>query len=283
MMLDYLVENMRDDALRTEELLDLLEVATKLEVVREFLRTKDVPHSAGSWKLMREKLNAYLSDGSITIGELVQLLTLAEECGDQHIFLYFCSKATAAELLDRGRVNPILQRKGLTHLLTTPEIRSLPEQPTIVDVRWATDGVDQSLTIKEVESHTRRKLLKNTVFKNHYYRIYTNEQVRAVNVAKLHRNGLLEIRVQSRDNTTKYDADVLRFFRQIGDIFPMSEFKEISLTKAKDTMWSKRAELGHLLRYTNASICDEEGNTLSCRTAFPEDRRISLIRTSEDG
>lgn len=257
---------MRDDVLKTEELLDLLEAATKLDVVREFLRTKSVPHSAGSWKAMREKLNTYLGEGAVTVPELVKLLTLAEECGDQHIFLYFCSKEIAAELLDRNRVHAVLDRKKLSHLLARPDIRTLPEVPTIVDVRWDTAGVDVSLTIKEVETHTRRKLVKNTVHKKHYYRIYTNEQVRAVNVAKLHRSGILEVRVQSRDNTTKYDADVLRLFRQIGEFFPMSEFNEISLTKAKDTMWAKRAELGHLLRYTNASICDEEGNILSAAT-----------------
>ena len=257
---------MRDDAPKIEELLDLLETATNLGVVREFLRTKSVSHSAGSWKAMRQKLLEYLSDGSVSVKDLIQLLTEAEECGDQHIFLYVCSKADAEEMLDRAYVNKVLASKEITHLLETPEIRSLPEEPSIVDVRWDVAGVDKSLTIKEVETHTRRKLVKNTVFKKHFYKIYSDEEVRAVNVAKLHRNGLLEIRVQSRDNTTKYDRDVLRFFRQIGQFFPLSKFSEVSLTKAKDVMWARRAELGHLLRYTNASICDEGGNTLSAAT-----------------
>ncbi len=99
-----------------------------------------------------------------------------------------------------------------------------------------------------------------------FIKIYSDVQVRAINVAKLHRSGVLELRIQSRDNTTKYDGDLNRFMRLINQFFPATRFGETSLSTAKDTMWARREELRDLIRYTDASVIDEQGNRVRALT-----------------
>ena len=59
-----------------------LQSVTSLSVVSEFLKSKGVPHSAGSWEEMHEKRIApSLHSKKITLPELVHLLGEAEELG----------------------------------------------------------------------------------------------------------------------------------------------------------------------------------------------------------
>jgi len=259
------------DKAKQESLINLIESATSLDVVKEFLRSKNLSHTAGSWQEMREaRLQRHLNDDKLTTIDLLKLLTGAEECGAQHVFLYQGDKKRAGELIDRARVGEILKNRDLERLLREADVETMPEVPTIVDVRWETAGVDSSLIIKEVEARNKRVFLGTETKDNRFYKIYTDEPVRAVNVAKLHRDGFLEIRLQARNNTTKYDTDLSRFHRQIESFIPWTEFAEISLDTAKDTMWIKREELSDLLRYTDASVCDQDGNVVHAYTGSPK-------------
>lgn len=252
---------------RIETVLSLLEEATSLEVVREFLRKKGLHHTAGSWKDMREKrLVPYLTDFKITLEELIELLTSAEECGDQHIFLYHCRPDDAIDMMDRARTRATLRSNGLEHLVEGPDVQRMPATPTIVEVRWESADVDLSMIIKVAEVRTKRTLERERSMHGKFIKIYSDEQVRAINVAKLHRTGLLELRIQSRDNTTKYDGDLNRFIRLINQFMPTARFGDTSLSKAKDTMWAQREELGDLIRYTDASVIDEQGNRIKAAT-----------------
>jgi hypothetical protein len=251
----------------TETVLTLLAEATSLEVVSDFLRTKDLPHSAGSWKDMREKrLLPYLNDFKISLSELVELVSSAEESGDQHIFLFHCRPQDAIEMMDRAATEARLRSSGLEHLIVGPDLNRMPETPTIVEVRWESADVDLSMVIKVAEVRTKRILERERTMYGKFIRIYSDVQVRAVNVAKLHRAGFLELRVQSHDNTTKYDADLGRFIRLINQFFPSARFGDMSLSKAKDTMWARRVELEDLIKYTDASVIDEQGNKIKAAT-----------------
>jgi hypothetical protein len=259
---------MPDDHInRTEAVLDLLADATSLEVVSDFLRKKGLRHSAGSWKDMREKrLQVYLDDFSISLDELVQLVSSAEESGDQHVFLFQGNADHAVQMMDRDTAHARLRAAGLEHLINGPDMERTPATPTIVEVRWEAAEVDLNMVIKVAEVRTKRILERERTINGKYVKIYSDKKVRAVNVAKLHRSGLLELRIQSHDNSNKYDGDLTRFMRIINSFIPSARFTEISLSKAKDTMWAKREELRELIRYTDASVIDEQGNRIQAAT-----------------
>jgi hypothetical protein len=252
---------------KTENILRLLEQVTSLSVVSEFLKSKGLTYSAGSWDDMREKrLLPAILDDLITNSDLINLLRSSEECGKQHVFLYHCSRDNALEFMDRGRAAANLRRKGLDHLLVEADILLEPDSPSIVDVRWETAVADISFLVKEVETREQRKFSRIEIVGEYLHKIYEYKRQRAVNVAKLHRDGLLEIRIASHKNTSKYDGDIIRFFNQIQDFLPLNRFEEISLTKAKDYFWENREDLKDLIRYTEATLCNGEGNYLSANT-----------------
>lgn len=247
--------------------LDLLQEATSKEVVQEFLRKKGLRFS-GTWPELREKrLIPYLQDYTITLEELIDLVSRSEECGDQHIFLFHCTPADAAAMMDRARIEASLRSQNLAHLIGGRDIGRTPSTPTVVEVRFEPGAqADSALVIKVAEVRTRRKLERARAIFGKYVKVYSDEQVRAVNVAKLHRAGFLELRIQSRDNTNKYDGDLTRFIRQINQFFPFSTFGDTSLTKAKDVMWERREELKELIRYTDACVVDVYGNQVKAVT-----------------
>lgn len=250
-----------------DNVIDLLEGATSLEVVREFLRKKELHFTAGSWKEMRERrLIPYLADFKISLDELIKLVTLAEECGDQHIFLFQCKPVDAIEIMDRSRVHATLRANNLAHLINGPDVHRMPDSPSIVEIRWESAEVDLNMVVKIAEVRTKRTLERERSMHGKFIKIYSDEPIRAVNVAKLHRSGLLELRIQSNDNMTKYDGDLNRFIRLIAQFIPISYFGDISISKAKDTMWGRRETLKELIRYTDASVIDEQGNRIKAAT-----------------
>jgi hypothetical protein len=254
----------RDNQILT--VLDLLQEATSKEVVQDFLRKKGL-HYSGTWPELREKrLIPYLNDFQISLGELVELLGSAEENGDQHIFLFHCRPEDAVAMMGRAVVQAALRSTELEHLIDGPDMQRTPATPTIVEVRWESADVDLNMVIKVAEVRTRRTLQRERVMNGKFIRIYSDVQVRAVNVAKLHRTGILELRIQSHDNTTKYDGDLGRFIRLINQFFPIARFGDMSLSKAKDTMWARREELRDLIKFTDASVIDEQGNRIRAAT-----------------
>lgn len=251
----------------TQRILELLEETTSLRVVSEYLRSRNLPHSAGKWSDMREKrLLRYLDSGQITAANLVDLLSAVEESGGQHIFLFQSTPEVAADIMNRARVSDVLHRRGLQRLLSEPDVLLQPDAPQIVDVRWDSADVDLSLTVKEVEVRTYRKHLEDKVDGDRFYRVYTNERQRAVNLAKLHRNGLLEIRIALHAGS-QYKSDVDRFIVHLAEILPFAGFSEVALDTAKTKLLADRAADNRVVRYTNATVCDGEGNLMQAITA----------------
>jgi hypothetical protein len=252
---------------RTETVLGLLAEATSLDVVSDFLRKKGLHHSAGSWKDMREKrLIPYLSEFQISLEELMNLVSSAEEHGDQHIFLFHCNPDDAVEMMNRDAVHARLRANGLAHLVDGPAMERMPATPTIVEVRWEAADVDLNMVIKVAEVRTKRVLERERSINGKFIKIYADKQVRAVNVARLHRTGIFELRIQSHDNTSKYDGDLNRLIRLLNSFFPIAKFGETSLSTAKETMWAQRNELRGLISYTDASVIDEQGNRIRAAT-----------------
>lgn len=251
----------------TQRILDLLEQTTSLRVVSDYLRERNLHHSAGNWADMREKrLLKFLDNGAITIADLINLLRSVEECGGQHIFLFQTTPEHAQDLMERARVAGVLKRRGLERLLEVADVLVQPAAPQIVDVRWDSADVDLAFIVKEVELRTHRKYLGEEVNGDRFYRVYTHEQQRAVNVAKLHRTGLLEIRIASHGGT-RYQVDVDRFIVHLAEILPVADFSEVAIDTAKNKLLAERKTDSKIVRYTNATISDGEGNMMQAITA----------------
>ena len=248
---------------RAKTILRLLEQNTSIQIVSDFLKTKGLHHSAGSWGDIKDKrILPCLKDNSLSVDELEALLINTEEFGKQHTFLYQCSKKRTANLIDSDRIASTLKSLSLGHLFESSEIIEHPKQVTVSDIRLDTVNKEPCLTIKLIETRWSIKYIgeqiKNNVITKQWQRV--NE--RAVNVIRLHTDGLLEIRVASHSNSSQYDHELVKIWDTIEEIIPREGFSEVSLTKAKNKLLEDKLLLKNKIRFTTATLRNDYGNQI---------------------
>lgn len=289
-----------DDAKNALLIFNLLKTATNQQKFKEFLKSKNVPISASNWDdLYTRRLHPAMVEGKISLNDLRDLLRDAEEYGRQHIFLYKCKNETAKSIINQNRLHVVLKELGIIGLLTTPIDLDMPTAPTIVEIREiaaTTDCPHRSLVVKQVETRTTRvyrgefvNAAEKTVSK-----VYDFEEKRAINIVRLYENGLLELRINSRDNSTNYTQNIKSLFGSVSKIIPPAGFNEISLDVAKNKLIEQRDELADEVRFVKStakndfgvimdlscatqddSICEDNGSTGALEKFLENDAQIS--------
>ena len=254
----------------------LIEGATSQELVRDFLRDRNIPVSAKNWDdLYQRRIHPALLEETVTVNELRGLLREVEESGRQHVFLYRCAPESATALLSERRVLLAVGEMELGEIMSHPLDLELPEVPTIVDVRYvaATDDLPTSLIVKQVETRKTRRFLgeKDEVGTSRVARIYEEERKRAVNMARLYADGRLELRIAAQDNSSRYHDNVLALFAAVSKLIPGDMFEAISLQKAKTKIWNDRVRLADDIRYGRSEARNDFGFSISVNTPSQED------------
>lgn len=255
-------------------LLKLIERATSIAIVRDFLKSRNITHSAASWEELRTKrIIPALDEGKIVLSDLHTLLRRTEGFGRQHIFLFQCPPDRAAAMIAEQRVRKLLKEKGVSDTSNGPLVVDLPPEPTFVDVRFSVVEKIKSMTLKEIEKRTSKKLTSEITDDEAmtFTKVYKVENQRAINVARLWAHGLLEVRIASRDNATRYRDDLALFFNRLKPLILRNEFSEVSLRHLKKNLWVKRVELQHLVKFSTYTLRDDEGMSLSANAIMSTD------------
>lgn len=266
--------SMVERAQKLQLLLTLIERATSLTVVRDFLKSRKLKHSAASWEDLKSKrIVPAFEDGSLSLADLNGLLRRTEGFGRQHVFLFHCDPERADAMLGQVRVLELLKNKGYVNLGEVPLVIDMPDKPTLVDVTFCSTDTDRTVTFKEIEKRTVRKLKSEQTdnLQMEYTRVYKVEEQRVVNMARLCADGQLEIRLASRDNTTHYREDLTSFLGRLWPIIQKSEFKETSLKNVKDNLWARRVELKDVVWFSTYVLENDEGLSLKASAAFSTD------------
>jgi hypothetical protein len=252
-------------------IMSLLPNMTSLSVVSEFLKSKGVPHSAGSWEDMREdRIAPYLKSHKITIDDLTRLLGEAEEFGRSHVFLYAAKKKDVEACMDKDKIHSLCQKLGHASILTEPLIVDLPQAPTLTEIREeSVDGQTRWL-FKIIEARREREFVSEKTEGNRIIKEWVLKDIRAVNVARLHASGFLEVRIQSHLNSTKYEADLHRILMALKDFLPPKVFTPFSLAKAKAHLWEQRESLKKKVRFSDSTMTNSKGTTLIASTGAEE-------------
>ena len=251
-----------DDYAKAQEVFQLLQQVTSIQIVSDFLKKKGLNHSAQSWdKLFNVRLLPYLESREITVDDLVALLRDAEEYGRQHVFLYSCKELKADELMSRNRVESILKKLGIEELLESPRIIDQPSTPTITDIRWESERNNKAFVIKIVEQRVYHKLLEETALADDIFiKKYQKVKERAVNLFKLHCDGLLEIRLASHTNSSNYSRDLNNLKKIVEDFVTVDmDFSQYSLARAKEQIWKDRERLQTKIKYTDITFTNDQG------------------------
>lgn len=262
-MLDELVEK------QAKIVFNVLKDSTSQSVVKDFLKEKGVPVSAANWDaLYSDRILPALKDKKIKFEDLANLLREVEEHGRQHIFLYKCDPLEVPKLLNSNRVKAVAQELGIQNLLTQPLYVEMPDEPKIVDIRLAeapNGSGPLSLTIKVCECRETSKLIGDDYVEGTNKRIKTYEvhKKRAISIIKLTSDGMLEVRVASRDNSTKYNEQISEVVSLTNKFFLTSLFNAISLSSAKDKLFAQKDEFKDIIRYSTTFAKNDTGNTLT--------------------
>lgn len=234
---------------------ELLKQHTTLDSVSDFLRKKNLVHTAQSWeKMVNTRLIPSLEEKTISLDELNLLVSDSEEHGKQHIFLYELSSTTALELLSKLRVDAIVQDLKLTGL---PKVILTPSKSEIVDVRLI-EG--ESLTIKSLDKRESKYVLSDEISGNRQTICWEIRAERAVNVARLLSSGTLEVRLQSIAGASRHYVNELKEFWALLDPFiPFPKVSKTSIQTAKAYLWEKRADLAKRVRYTDSTLRNDNG------------------------
>lgn len=254
----------------------LIERSTTLSVVSDFLKSKGLPHSAGSWAEMYDKrIEPVINEGRLTVNDLTELLRSVEEYGQQHVFLFRIKREAATKLMDRQRIENVLIALKIEHLLNTPDLFEFPEQPTFVDVRWSrVVNKDFELVIKEVQTREAFEFVNVTSSGETLQRNYRRVLERTVNLLTLKSNGKLEIRLNSRRGPSNYSEDLKYFAERVSPFLGINLFSPISLSKAKNRLWADRAELSGKIRYADVVVTNDEDVSLR---AYGNELNVNVI------
>jgi hypothetical protein len=249
---------------RVDILVDLLRSATSLAVVSDFLKSKNARFSAGSWEEMKkERIIPAFQRGKINVSDLQRLLSEAEEFGRSHIFLYRTEARRIAHLFDEARLRTAAKSSGVERRLDEPLIINIPDKPTLAEIRLESASSKGALVVKVIEPRVEQVLQDEKVEADRIIRSIELKKVRAVNVARLHASGFLELRLQSHVNSTKYAADVARMWTTIQPILPQAFFGQFSLAKAKKELLGHRKGLEKTIRFSNSTMRNSHGITIS--------------------
>lgn len=253
------------DKKQSQVILRLLRQATSQPIVKDFLREKGAQHTAGNWDdLIAKRIQPALEQGRISVADLRKLLEEVEEHGKQHTFLFRCSPDSARQILSEKRITDLAHQLGLADALSTPQYVEMPEELKIVDIRLDRAESDRSvvgMTIKMVERRETSVLLDDSYDETTSKRtkVYTVTRKRAVSIAHLDSTGLLELRIASQDNSTKYHEQISEIKSKIHKLIPQDSFVQLSLSPAKDALINKSEELAGQIRYSNASAKNDYG------------------------
>lgn len=268
------------DAELSRLIFDLIKKSTSQSVIKEFLESKKLPKTADNWDdYYSRRIFPALENGTISVPELRALLSRSEESGRQHIFLFKCDPARAKAMIDPKRVFRVAEENGLKDLLDEPKDLDLPVAPEIVDIRCEKilePDIGETLTIKVVETRETRAFFRERrdPDSGNIIKEYTVDKKRAVNIARLHENGLLELRISSRDNTIKYMEDVRTLFYKISKFILFSEFTKVSLDRTKTTLVKNRSTISGV-RYSQSSAKNDYGCVMQIATSTQEESLTS--------
>lgn len=258
---------------QAQVIFNLLKEATSQNVVREFLRGKNIAITAPNWDaLYSERILPALRQKKLGLDDLASLLREVEEHGRQHTFIFKCDPADAGKILNKNRIQKISAELGISKLLSEPQYVEMPTEARLVDIRLAEapNGTGPiSLTIKICECRETNKLVGEEYDEatSRKTKIYEVKKRRAVSIAHLNSEGILELRIASRDNSSKYHEQISAVLRLTNKLIPMDSFEHLSLSKAKGTLFSDKDKLVGVVRYTTTTAQNDFGVAMNLSAA----------------
>ncbi|HEY6527128.1 MAG TPA: hypothetical protein VIZ65_00420 [Cellvibrionaceae bacterium] len=254
---------------RIKKIISQLENNTTLDIAKNFLKEHGVSHSCSGWaSLLSTRISPAVEQGLLDENKLISFLREVEEHGKQHIFVYKCSKTTAKELCTESHLIAVLKQLNLESLRSKPNFLDIPNSPTIVDAR-----IESGKLVIKIADFREIKIFQGQhldVAGTKLTMTYQYERSRSTSVAVLHDTGVLEIRVSSKSNWSKYADDVYTVWGLIDPFIGKDRFHEVSLVTAKNKLGDTTDKATADFLITNRKIVDAYGASFEGSAGDPD-------------
>lgn len=246
------------------------------------LKSKSLPYSASSWdEMWNRRILPALQSEQVLREDLLQVISAGEEFGTQHIFLYETSNSTAMLLTNENYVRQEVKKIGRLDLIDHPALVYDPSTLALTEIRLERGVYGTALVVKAVEKRVYDRFVGlHEKSANRFYREYERITVRAVNVFRVHANGLAELRIYSHRNTSDYHVDIEEMWGKCNFLIPQLKFKEISIGTAKRQLWVNRRNLSSIVRYSSSALRDSSGAVLSAATAGSQQSLFDNVKAA---
>lgn len=245
----------------------LLKKNSSIHAMSTFLKRRELVSSAGSWDALVDlRLKPALSRGELGRDDIVRLLRDSEEFGRQHVFLYRCPRAEAANLTNEPTIRRRLAAMGIESLLSHPRIVEAPRGLQLVDVRLEPFKNRTSLVVKAVDVRRHRELIGSQTTGTTEVLTYALREERAVNVIRVSSDGATEVRIQSHRNAVDYAVQAENFFAKCTGIVDRLQFEDFSLAKARLNMIKNRKQLSRPVRFGENMLRSKKGGAVRVST-----------------
>ncbi|MBW0370579.1 hypothetical protein [Ensifer adhaerens] len=218
--------------------LHLIQVQGTLEQVGEFLKARQLEHSAGSWRdMIDRRLKPMIESGKLKPNDVLELLRETEENGNQHVLLY--------DILPGKNTNALFAtdlRKKLQSLkdfpdVDDPQIIDMPETPTIVEVREERYNGENTIVAKIVEKRVAQRRASAEVRGTQYVVTYDQSPYRAVNVVRYFERGFAEVRIFSHQEAVSYSGQADGLLKKLAPLASPFVWRPYYLNNLKNAFW----------------------------------------------
>jgi hypothetical protein len=245
-----------------EEALTLVEALSTSEQIKELLRKRkgepNVRLSAESKAdLVHHNLKEAVTAKAISINDVFDLIRLAEENGDQHIFYYRVTSKAVAEVLNYQSV--ARQLWGATwekQVAKFPSIRLRPNNYTYGDFRALTKK-PRDWILKVYGQNTITRFTGKTEERgNSIWREFVDEPLRVVLLARWNSPDILEIRVQRNESKKRVEEWKQKIWDMLSPAVAPVQFKEWVLTSQMQRIILEHSKNHKIYTFRDASIED---------------------------
>lgn len=268
MSLEWAQEGNYLDLISLNLALASIESGSSISAVSEFLRSRDVPHSAGSWdQLKNERIIPAFRKGKLSDNDIRTLLREAEDFGRQHIFLFekIGTAGDSAQAIRANRIKRYLQSIGKEHITGSVHVVGLPDKTELVDVHFN----EHYVAFKFVERRTIVLRERKDTADGYQIQNITRHE-RAIDVVSLFESGLLEFRIATMSGTPNYNAIVAELWEALKGFLQPSDFKEKDLSKLRRRLVVRPSStIRSLVRVRRASGQDRDGVKFTIGMAKP--------------
>ncbi len=235
-----------DVADETQELFEVLESQTTLAAVRAFLQEKRVSYSASSWaNMLKTRVGPALADGLISREELIGLVREAEEHGNKHVRLYQFPKERLDEVrnsIKSSAVEAWARAKGFPGA-GEYVFDAYPKSPLVIEVRVGDGNDADALIVKTARTEYRRQRGLLTQIDGQEVYVAPRVPYRAVDVLKVHSNGLVEARLAPRtEPPISYTGTANALLNRLDGLLQSAPMGELSLAPAKNAFSKMQKE-----------------------------------------